>query len=137
MITYEKSIEYLQKKINMNTVMNQTLELIDQPQKSESLGSNICFKIVTENEYTQKNPASKERKEKLSKEASDLSELFKKSISEKDAISLEDIEWVDDKTVKLSGDASTNIHSFVLLAEALGKDITYTKQTIIKISDNH
>lgn len=45
------------------------------------------------------------------------------------------LNWVDNDTVEVSCLSSLAIHSFVLKAEQLGKDVTYEKRVVIKITD--
>ena len=44
-------------------------------------------------------------------------------------------QWVNDKEVVLHQEASPQLHSFLLKAEELGKNIEYSRQTVIKIKD--
>jgi len=64
-----------------------------------------------------------------------LKELFEAVLKEKNEYSSAEITWLDDETVEVSNISGLSLHSFVLRAEELGKNISYQKKTIIKITD--
>lgn len=61
-----------------------------------------------------------------------LKELFESIVSPKLSTKAQ---WVNDDEVIMEQDASIALHSFLLKAERLGKNIEYVKQTVIKIVD--
>ncbi|QSE99264.1 hypothetical protein [Fulvivirga lutea] len=63
----------------------------------------------------------------------DLKSLLKETLNEKSE-SGKNIKWIDDNTLEINGVAPMALHTFVLKAEELGKEIKYTKKTIIEIS---
>ena len=61
-----------------------------------------------------------------------LKELLEEVLEEKN-VSGENLRWLDDQTIEVSGLAPMALHTFILKAEELGKDVTYHKKTIIEI----
>lgn len=104
------------------------LEHDSKPKKKNELT------ILTESVFTQKSPATAELVEKLQTSQPDLSALLLDTLKEKGELDKENVEWIDESTVKLTNVSNVAIHSFVLKAESYANDVTYTKQSIIKIS---
>lgn len=44
------------------------------------------------------------------------------------------VKWLDDGTVELKGMPPSELHSFLLKVEAMGKSIKYHKKTVIEIN---
>ena len=67
-------------------------------------------------------------------ENENLKELFVDVLKNKNEYVEDQINWQNNETVSVSNVSSMALHSFVLEAEKLGKNITYTKKTVIEIS---
>ena len=65
----------------------------------------------------------------------DLKPLFEKVLGEKGELDSSKVKWKDDETVELNSVSNMTLHSFLLEAEKLGKDVTYEKTTTIKINN--
>lgn len=65
---------------------------------------------------------------------SKLKHLFEDILKRKNEYDQAEINWVDEETVEVKGVSNLCLQSFLLEAEQQGKDIAYTKQTIIKIA---
>jgi hypothetical protein len=63
-----------------------------------------------------------------------LKALFEDILKRKNEYDKAEIHWIDDETVEVKGVSNLCLQSFLLEAEQHGKDIAYTKQTIIKIA---
>ena len=63
-----------------------------------------------------------------------LKALFEDILKRKNEYDKAEINWIDDETVEVKGVSNLCLQSFLLEAEQHGKDIAYTKQTIIKIA---
>ncbi len=77
---------------------------------------------------------SEELKREYQKDAPLMSELFEETLRSKGEYDPSRIKWIEDNEVEVNGLSKMTLHNFLLRAEALGKDITYTKQTTISIS---
>ena len=65
----------------------------------------------------------------------DLKALFNELLKETGEDNLTSSIWIDDETVDASKVSGMTLHRFTLLVTKLGKDVTYEKKTIIKITD--
>lgn len=63
-----------------------------------------------------------------------LKSLFIDMLKSKNEYNESSIQWSDDETVEISNISNMSLHTFLLKAEKMGKDISYTKRTIIEIS---
>ena len=63
-----------------------------------------------------------------------LKELLEGVLEQKNELDTAEINWVDDETVELKNVSNISLNTFLIQAEQQGKDITYTKQTIIQIA---
>lgn len=64
-----------------------------------------------------------------------LKEVFKRELEKKGVYDESKFRWIDDETVEVTNVPALALHSFTLRAEEMGKDISYSKQTIIKITE--
>ena len=78
-----------------------------------------------------KHPAAKQ---KQSNENVDLKELLNEIITEKSE-AIENFEWVDEDTLEVKSNKGFSLHTFILEAEKLGKNISFEKKMLIKITD--
>ena len=62
-----------------------------------------------------------------------IKKTFMKFLNKRGAVENSDYHWIDDETVDAKSISPVDLHSFLLYAEALGKSVSYTKQTIITI----
>ncbi len=58
--------------------------------------------------------------------------LFKELVESQGSVKTE---WVNEDQVKVNNIPSTQLHTFILEAEKLGKKIQYSKQTVITVID--
>lgn len=65
----------------------------------------------------------------------DLKKLLENVLKEKGEYEKANLNWIDDETVEVTDLSGLAIHSFVLRAEELGKNISFEKKTIVKITD--
>lgn len=64
----------------------------------------------------------------------ELKTMFEKILKQKNEYDQAKVNWVDDQSVELKNVSNQCLHSFLLEAEKQGKDISFTKQTVITIS---
>jgi len=91
--------------------------------------------IMINSIFTNESPAKAHMMQQPQTEDTELKELFEEVLREKGEFNEDNIRWVDGNTVELSSVSSLAIHSFVLRAEALGKDVAYEKCTKIRIGN--
>lgn len=113
--------------------MEQTVEKLQAPSNNKLNGTER-LKIITKQEFTQKSPMNAEKKKQLENQPA-LSELLTTTLKEKGELKEDNIEWIDHETVRLKNVSNLAVHSFVLQAESLGKNVTYTNETSIRISN--
>ncbi|MGB0522131.1 MAG: hypothetical protein ACPGJS_04185 [Flammeovirgaceae bacterium] len=65
----------------------------------------------------------------------DLKKMLEEALKENGETDTLSYKWVDDETVEVYNNRGLALHSFLLEVEKLGKDITFEKKTIIKITD--
>ncbi len=81
------------------------------------------------------NAMSEMQKSAAQKDAPSMAQLFESTMRSKGEFNPSKMNWVDDNVVEVEGLSQMALHSFLLEAEALGKEVTYTKQTTIRISN--
>lgn len=64
----------------------------------------------------------------------ELKTMFENILKQKNEYDQAKVNWVDDQSVELKNVSNQCLHSFLLEAEKQGKDISFTKQTVITIS---
>lgn len=117
--------------INTPSAVSTTTESVAEEQ-SKSTPQEL--NIVTKSVITHESSMSESQKRKARRNAPELKEILKKAISEgKDLDGLE-MNWSGD-TVELKGVSKMALHSFILKAEELGKNVTYTKTYKVSITD--
>lgn len=100
---------------------------------AQTLTRNIMI-ISQESTVLHPNPIKPNSNALPSTDDSKLKELFIDVLKDKDEYDEAVVNWRDDETVEVNNISNMSLHSFLLKAEQMGKDITYTKKTIIKIS---
>lgn len=63
----------------------------------------------------------------------ELKSLFENILKQKKEYEKAQVNWVDDETVEVKNISNQALHWFLLQAEEQGMDISFTKQTVIKI----
>lgn len=63
----------------------------------------------------------------------ELKNMFENVLKEKNEFSPDKLKWLDEKTVQVDELSGLSLHSFLLKVEELGKDVTFTKKTVIEI----
>ncbi len=63
----------------------------------------------------------------------DLKKMFDEVITSKNEKDKLNMNWADDKTLVLDKLSGISLHNFLLKVEELGKNITFTKKTVIEI----
>ncbi len=126
-------------KINMTLLMNPSVT-----EENESTSATLSEISEVKNEgltiissHTLNHPCnmSDEMKARKQNDAPCMAKLFEKSLKEKGEFDTSNINWLDNHTVEVKGLSGMALQNFVLKAEAHGKCVTYTKQTIIKIEN--
>jgi hypothetical protein len=100
---------------------------------AQTLTRNIMI-ISQESTVLHPNPIKPNNHAQPSTDDSKLKELFIDVLKDKDEYDETAVNWRDEETVEVNNISNMSLHSFLLKAEQMGKDITYTKKTIIKIS---
>lgn len=88
------------------------------------------MKITIQSNYRQESSPSVKKVNDSS--LNELKMLFENMMKHDEELN---IKWVDESEVVLNKIPSMQLHSFLLQAERLGKNIEYHKQTVIKIVD--
>lgn len=63
----------------------------------------------------------------------ELKTLFHEVLESKNEIEDCNMKWIDEKTVQVDKLSGISLHKFLLKVEEMGKDISYTKKTVIEI----
>ncbi len=63
-----------------------------------------------------------------------LKEIFIEELRKKGELDKANVGWLDEETIEMDKVFGLCLHSFLLRAEELGKDISITQKTIFKIS---
>lgn len=90
--------------------------------------------MIISTESTVVQPSPKKNSVSETENDSQLKKVFIDVLKSKNEYDESCIEWLDDETVSCNNVSTMSLHSFLLQAEKMGKDISYTKKTIIKIS---
>ncbi|MEP1095254.1 MAG: hypothetical protein ABJG78_09100 [Cyclobacteriaceae bacterium] len=122
----------------MTLVMNNTIEkdttLEEAHHRNDSSNHRDELIIRQESKFHHLSAMPADLRKRKQEGASEMAELFHQTMQEKGEYDPSNVSWTDHKTVEVEGLSKMAVHNFILKAEALGKDITYTKQTIISIS---
>jgi len=132
MIKFVKNISGMSLLINEKT--DEALEYREETEAWDA-GYPNDLTIITKQNFVKRSKVSNELKSHLEKKSARLRNIFKQILSNKGEYNIENIEWLDDETVRVKNVSETSIQDFVRYAEALGKDIAYSKQTTIRISN--
>ena len=121
----------------MNPPVNTAAESEDLTSELASMSNDDAsdeLTIVQRSKFTDPSAMPAHLKEKVQSENPSVKALFEQMMDANEASS-ENLNWIDDQVVEANGFSKRDLHSFILKAESLGKNITYTKQTIISISN--
>lgn len=89
------------------------------------------MRISLQSTINKPNPSLKKSKAVHTPE---LKTMFENILKQKNEYDQAKVNWVDDQSVELKNVSNQCLHSFLLEAEKQGKDISFTKQTVITIS---
>ena len=89
--------------------------------------------ISIEKKIDQSSAANVTEEEKRSIDVEQLKALFENVLREKGELDKSNLNWIDDKTVVTDELSGIALHNFLLKVEQLGKNITFTKKTVIEI----
>lgn len=106
------------KKINVNTV--------------GSTASNELTIHLT-NSYAQPCCMPEDIKKQKQENAPELKEVFMDTVVNR--LNVNEVNWMGEGEVELSGVSNKELHGLILKAEELGKSISYKKTLSVKISD--
>ncbi|MEO9483936.1 MAG: hypothetical protein ABJG47_10840 [Ekhidna sp.] len=105
---------------------------VERPKVS---GKNDEMTLVTQTINTQVSSMSEELK-KIKRDATPpLQELFKETVENKGELDALKSRWTADDELMVEGLSQMTLHSFLLKAEELGKNITYTRTLKVEITD--
>lgn len=121
----------LQKKTSMNSIEESIVDPTSMKVSTENQVSG-SFTIIDQKTINHPNPVKNQIKRHLPNES--MAELFTEVLQKNSDQAGADVQWLDEDTVVINGQGSV-IQNFILQAEALGKSISFTKQTVIKITD--
>ena len=113
----------------MNTAVQENQKNGIATQEGEEL--TISMKSFHE----QVSPMSDEMKAEKRASSPSLHKIFEETLKAKGEYPLKNFEWTSDDELEVEGLSAQTLHSFVLEAEKLGKKISYTRTTKVKISD--
>lgn len=119
--------EKQQVKTNGNHFMPKYKNGVQHPK------NQVDMVISVEKKIAQPSNANVSDGDKCSIGTEELKTMFENVLIEKRELENCTLNWLDNKTVvteRLSGIA---LHNFLLKAEQLGKNVTYTKKTVIEI----
>ncbi len=105
---------------------NHTISTVQQ-QKTSGMVISIEKKI------DQPSAANVTEDEKYAAGTEQLKALFETVLKEKKELGKCNLNWIDEKTVVTDELSGIALHNFLLKVEELGKNITFTKKTIIEI----
>jgi len=105
---------------------NHTISTVQQ-QKTSGMVISIEKKIE------QPSAANVTEDEKHAVGTKQLKALFETVLKEKKELGKYNLNWIDEKTVVTDELSGIALHNFLLKVEELGKNITFTKKTIIEI----
>ena len=101
--------------------------------KKESANEELVLSMKTIN--TQKTSMKEELKREKREISPSLEELLMEVIDQKGESEKLEMNRVSEKEIELDGISQMTLHSFLLKAEELGKNITYTRSLKVSITD--
>ncbi|MFY0654871.1 MAG: hypothetical protein JXQ96_22760 [Cyclobacteriaceae bacterium] len=115
-------------------MQNQNL-LVDSPDVIFGVSQEDELTVHVKSTYQHESAMSEDLKEKKRKDAPALADLFKDTLKNKGEYHLlkEDVD--ENNEIEIKGLSQMTLHSFILKAEELGKNVTYSKILKVKISD--
>lgn len=93
------------------------------------------LEIKTSSGYSHPNPMSEELKIEKQRDLDSIAELFEEDLRDKGDYDPSKVKWTSDNSVVIRDLPKMSLHNFILKAESMGLNISYTKETIIKISN--
>lgn len=117
----------------MNSIMNESSNQNEdrKPQQLE-LQQAEDLKLIKSQTISNPSPMPDYLKKRVDPNTPSMSELFEKVLRQKGEISR--LEKVDDHSFRIDDISSMALHSFVIKAQEYGRDVTFTKETVITIS---
>ncbi len=103
--------------------------------QQDHVADKQTLEITTSTGYTNPSLMSEEQKNEKQKNLDSIAELFEQDLRDKGEYDPSKVNWTSDQTVQIKDLPKMSLHSFILKAEELGLNISYTKQTIINISN--
>jgi len=119
-------MELESEKHGVNSNGKHSLSNVQQQKDSDMV-------ISIEKKIDQPSAANVADEEKSSVDAKQLKALFESVLREKGELDKSNLNWIDDKTVVTNELSGIALHNFLLKVEQLGKNITFTKKTVIEI----
>lgn len=121
----------LMKSVTENDT--QTQAKAEEYQKINQMNDELTLLVKTTNKQT--SPMSEELKKKKREESPSLGELFTETVEKKGELDSLKSTWTSDDEMEVEGISQMTLHSFLLRAEELGKNITYTRTLKVEITD--
>ena len=118
-----------------NTTEHEASILTDQPEASIKSAKADELVIKMKSSIHHPSAMSDDLKKAKSMEGQRLNELFDETLSQKIQTEEVNCHWTDDSTVEVEGLSKLTLHNFILKAEELGKNVTYTRTYTVKVSD--
>lgn len=91
--------------------------------------------LVMKTTNTQISSMSEEMKAKKRKVSASLEEILRNTVEDKGQLDALKSRWTSDDELEIEGISQMTLHSFLLKAEELGKNITYTRTLKVEITD--
>lgn len=91
--------------------------------------------LVMKSTHTQMSSMPEELKEKKRKASPSLDELLRATAEKKGELDKLSVKWTSNDELEIEGISQMTLHSFILKAEELGKNITYTRTLRVDITD--
>ncbi len=117
----------------VSATTDEDLNLDQEPKSSGKSQDELT--IIQKSKYTHPSAMPDHLKENLQKENSQMPQQFIEMMRKKGVDDSENMKWQNDHVVEVNSLTQKDLHDFILHAETLGKKITYSKQTIISISN--
>ncbi|WP_421762983.1 hypothetical protein [Ekhidna sp.] len=121
----------LMKSVPVSESQSQTHETA----RSKSNESHDEMTLVMKTTNTQISSMSDEMKAKKRRASASLEEMFRNTVEDKGQLDALKSSWTSDDELEIEGISQMTLHSFLLKAEELGKNITYTRTLKVEITD--
>ncbi len=105
----------------------------EEYQKIARLNDELTLLMKTSNK--QISPMADDMKKKKRAESASLGELFQNTVAENGELEALKATWTADDEMEVEGISQMTLNSFILRAEELGKNITYTRTLKVEITD--